>query len=285
VQPSPFSTASLITTDGVSHYAVERNWAKLPAGQELGPISQLAVRSDGRVVVVQRSTPAVLVFAPDGRLEESWHHERLPSVHGIAFDTADNLFITSFDAHQVLRFNRDREITLELGTFNRPCWAGAFNHPTDMAVAADGEIYVTDGYGNARVHRFSPDGRLIASWGEPGIAPGQFACPHGVWVTADDRVIVLDRDNNRIQVFDRSGGLLDVWTGFTKPMDIWGDASGDLFVSDQTPRIVRLGGDGRVRGAMRAFSVYPHGLWGDGKGNLFVAELLPSGVAKYRAIA
>ncbi|QCI67490.1 hypothetical protein [Phreatobacter stygius] len=275
----------LVTTDGVRHYAVERNWAKLPAGRDFGPISQVAVRRDGRVVVVRRAEPAVLVFAPDGQLEESWHHAQLPSVHGIAFDAGDNLFITSFDAHQVLRFDAGRNITLELGAFNRPSWSAPFNHPTDMAIAADGEIYVTDGYGNARVHRFGADGRLIGSWGEPGTAAGQFACPHAVWVTGDDRVIVLDRDNNRIQVFDRDGVFLAVWTGFTKPMDIWGDAAGDLFVSDQTPRIVRLGGDGQVKGAMRAFAAYPHGLSGDGAGNLFVAELQPSGLAKYRAIA
>lgn len=277
-------TRILMTTDGVVRYAVERDWAKLPAGAEFGPISQLAVRRDGRVVVVQRSEPAVLVFAPDGRLETSWHHPQLPSVHGVALDAHDNLFITSFDAHQVLRFDARGAVTLQLGRFDHPAWGAPFNHPTDLAVAPDGEIYVTDGYGNARVHRFAGDGRLIASWGEPGVAPGAFACPHGVWITGDDRVLVLDRDNSRIQVFSRGGDLLAIWTGFAKPMDIWGDAGGELFVTDQTPRIVRLDGTGRVRGAMRAFSVYPHGIGGDGEGNLFVAEQLPSGVAKYRAI-
>jgi sugar lactone lactonase YvrE len=275
---------SFVTTDGVRRYRVERDWAKLPGGMELGPISQLVVRRDGRVVVVQRVAPAVLVFGPDGELEESWHHPQLPSVHGVSLDAEDNLLVTSFDAHQVLRFDRTGRITLELGTFDGPHWAEPFNHPTDIAVAPDGEIYVTDGYGNARVHRFAADGRLIGSWGAPGVAPGEFCCPHGIWITADDRVVVLDRDNSRIQVFDREGKLQTIWSGFVKPMDIWGNAAGDLFVSDQTPRIVRLGADGTFKGAMRAFAVYPHGLWGDAEGNLFVAEQLPSGVAKYNAL-
>jgi DNA-binding beta-propeller fold protein YncE len=272
---------ALVTTDGSSFYKVIRPWARLPGGREFGPVSQLVADSAGRVIVVQRIAPAVLIFAPDGSLETSWHHPKLASVHGICLCADETLLITSFDLHQVLRFDKTGRLLQELGTFNRPAWNDPFNHPTDVAVAADGDMYVTDGYGNARVHRFGKDGCLIQSWGRPGVAPGEFCCPHGVWITPDNRVVVLDRDNSRAQVFDRDGHLLDVWPGLVKPMDIWGDAGGTLFVSDQTPRIVKLDARGRVAGGMRAFTIYPHGLWGDRAGNLFVAEQLPFGVAKY----
>ncbi len=85
-------------------------------------------------------------------------------------------------------------------------------------------------------------------------------------------------------MFDTEGVLTSIWTGFVKPMDIWGNAAGDLFVSDQMPRICRVNQAGTIVGAMRGFTAYPHGLWGDRHGNLFIAEQLPAGIAKYELV-
>lgn len=274
-----------VVTDGRHRFRVRRDWARLPDGGSFGWVSQLAVDRAGHVVVVQRNDPAVMIFAPDGRLETAWHHPQLPTVHGVHACANGDLLICSFDAHQVLRFDRSGQLLQEFGRFHEPSWGRPFNHPTGVFEAPDGEIYVTDGYGNACVHRFAADGWLIHSWGEPGVEPGQFSCPHGIWITPDDRIVVLDRDNSRIQVFDRAGTLLAVWPGFVKPMGIWGNAAGELYVADQTPRIVRVDGAGRIVGAMRGFTVYPHGLGGDAEGNLFIAEQLPSGIAKYELAA
>ena len=176
-------------------YVADQAWARLPPGQEFGLVSQLAVDRAGRVIVVQRAEPAVLIFAPNGSLEQAWHHEKLTSVHGVCVAPDDNLFITSFDAHQVLKFTLDGTLRMELGHFGRPHWNMPFNHPTDVAVAQDGEIFVTDGYGNARVHRFARDGAHITSWGSWGRKPGQFACPHGICVDEKrNLVIAVDRD-------------------------------------------------------------------------------------------
>jgi len=274
----------VIVTDGRRRYRVERPWERTPDGFSWGHVSQLCVNAAGEIVVVQRAAPAVVVFRPDGRLARTFHHPQLGSVHGLWPTPDGRLFVATFDCHQVLCFGHGLSLEMELGGFDQPSWGAPFNHPTDVAVARDGEIYVSDGYGNALVHRFAPDGRLIQSWGAPGTRPGQFAIPHAVWVTADGRVLVLDRDNDRIQVFDRSGGLLAVWDGFCRPMDIWGDPAGFFYVSDQTPRITCLDAEGRVVGRCRAFGTYSHGLWGDGKGNLFAAEQGPSRVAKYAAL-
>jgi sugar lactone lactonase YvrE len=274
-------TNDYVVTDGRRRYRVRRDWSRLPDGREFGWISQLAVDRAGAVIAVQRSEPAVLIFAPDGRLDRAWHHPQLPTVHGVFACADGDLLICSFDAHQILRFDRTGRLIRELGRFNEPSWNAPFNHPTGVFEASDGEIYVSDGYGNSCVHRFAAEGRLIRTWGAPGVGPGEFSCPHGIWITPDERVVVLDRDNSRIQLFDREGTLLDIWTGFVKPMGIWGNAAGELYVADQTPRIVRLDRDGRIVGAMRGFTVYPHGLGGDPDGNLFIAEQLPSGVAKY----
>jgi len=271
-------------TDGISRYTGLKNWGKVPAGTPFDRISQLAVDNDGRVVLVQRNDPAVLIFGTDGQLETSWHHPKLESVHGVFVAADGHIFIATYDAQQILKFTPDGQLVLEIGAFNHPNWRDPFNAPTDMALAADGEIYVADGYANARVHRFAADGTHIQSWGEHGTGPGEFNVPHGVWVTSDDRVLVLDRDNDRIQVFTRDGKLIDIWTGFTRPMDIWADQNDTIFVSDQTPRILRLAPDGEVVGIFRGLARAPHGLYGDRQGNLFVADQAPMMVTKYEKI-
>jgi DNA-binding beta-propeller fold protein YncE len=268
---SPDAALIFQMTDGRSKYRMIRPWQKPSDEGSIGVISQLAVDSRGRVFVLQRNSPHLLVFGRDGTLERTFDHPRLTTGHGIVIDNQDRIFAVSYDAHQVLVFDRDFELVMELGTFNEPCWGAPFNHPTDVAVAPDGEIYVSDGYGNARVHRFSSSGNLISSWGEVGRGPGQFSTPHGISVLSDSRVAVCDRDNDRIQLFDREGRFVDEWRDILRPMDIW--ASGDnVFITEQAPRITRLDLNGKVQGRFRTFGVYPHGLSGDAEGNLFVAE-------------
>ena len=251
----------IMITDGRFSYVADQAWAGLPPGQEFGLVSQLAVDRAGRVIVVQRAEPAVLIFAPNGSLEQAWRHEKLTSVHGVCVAPDDNLFITSFDAHQVLKFTLDGTLLMELGHFGRPHWNMPFNHPTDVAVAQDGEIFVTDGYGNAKVHRFARDGAHITSWGSWGRKPGQFACPHGICVDEKrNLVIAVDRDNDRVQAFDREGKFRKDLDGFCRPMDIWRGADGTFFVVDQTPSLYALDECGALLGRARMFSTYSHGI-------------------------
>jgi hypothetical protein len=107
-----------------------------------------------------------------------------------------------------------------------------FNHPTNLAVGPNGDLYVSDGYGNARVHRFSGSGALRQSWGEPGAEPGQFHNPHGLWVHPDGRVFVADRSNNRIQIFSPDGEFLEMWTDTHRPEQIFVDPDGLVYVGE-----------------------------------------------------
>src|SRR5262249_35160891 len=107
-----------------------------------------------------------------------------------------------------------------------------FNHPTDVAFAPSGEIYVSDGYGNHQVHRFSADGQLLGSWGKLGRERGSFIDPHSIWVRRDGSVLVADRGNNRVQVFTAEGDWVEEWTGLFRPLGIWGDADDNVFVTD-----------------------------------------------------
>jgi len=272
-------------TDGAARYRMIRPWHRDTPQARLRNLSQLAVDSRGRVFVLQREAPHVMIFAASGELESTFDDPRLTSGHGIFIDAHDQVYLVSYDAHQVLAFDADLRLRFALGEFNTPHWQAPFNHPTDVAVAPDGELYVTDGYGNACVHRFSAQGEHLQTWGTVGDGPGEFATPHGAWVLPDNRVAVCDRENDRVQIFDREGGYLTQWRHFVRPMDIWCDGT-HVFVADQAPRITRLNLEGQIVGRMRTFGVYPHGLWGDAQGSLYVAEQGPTMcVTKYAFVA
>jgi peptidylglycine monooxygenase len=265
---------------GARRYLVERHWGRLPADMELVHPSQVACDSAGRVYLYCRQEPPLLVFSPTGELKAAWGQGLIADAHGIFIDSQDRVFLVDRDAHQIVVTDTSGEVLMRLGTRNRPAYAAPFNHPTDVALAADGEIYVSDGYGNAHVHRFSADGRHLGTWGGVGSGPGQFSTPHGVWVTADDSVLVGDRENDRVQIFDREGGYESELRGLYHPMDIWGDGAGTVYVSDQVPAIVAYDAQGtiidRARGALNG----GHGIYGDPAGNLYLAEQHPPSLTR-----
>ena len=266
---------------GDRRYAIHRKWARLPAGESFGFLSDVVVDRAGRVHVAQRGTDRpVLVFGRDGRLEGSWGEGVLAEPHYLNLAPDGSILAVDRDAHQVLRFDTAGRLLQSLGRRHHPAFQAPCNSPTAAAQAPDGEVYVADGYGNSCVHRFSADGRLIASWGTPGAGPGAFTTPHAVWVDRFDRVLVGDRENNRVQVFDRGGNFLDAWSDFYHPMQVWVDDRDLVFVTDQVPRISLLDRDGRLVGRCRGAINGAHGLSGDTQGNLYLAELPPQEITK-----
>lgn len=256
-------------------YVVERPWGETPPGISIDVVSQVAVDSNDNVYVAQRSDPPIVVLDRNGRYLGSWGTGVIADAHGIFITPDDLVLVVDRDAHQVLGFSTDGELQLEIGERHRPRFQQPFNHPCDVAVASDGEIYVCDGYANSVVHRFAADGSWIATWGEPGDGPGQFTTPHAVWVTDDDRVLVADRENNRVQVFDREGGYLTEWGDHYHPMDIFVDRDGLIYVTDQIPRLSLLDTEGNLIGRCRPVLNGAHGVWGDSHGNLYLAETAP----------
>jgi DNA-binding beta-propeller fold protein YncE len=266
---------------GDRRYAIHRQWAKLPAGQSFGFLSDLMVDRDGRMHVAQRGTDRpVLVFERDGKLAGSWGEGVLAEPHYINAGVDGSILVADRDAHQVLRFSKDGTLLQALGKRHFPSLDAPFNHPTAAAQAPDGEIYVADGYGNSSVHRFAADGALLATWGGAGGGPGAFTTPHAVAIDGRGRVLVADRENNRVQVFDRDGVFLEAWGDHYHPMQIWIDDRGLVFVTDQIPRISLLSADGRLIGRCRGAINGAHGLSGDAEGNLYLAELPPQFVTK-----
>ncbi len=264
----------LIFGTGDYRYEVVPSFGELPPGMEWGTTYRVAVDSKDRVYVTQRGSPPVLVFDSDGTFVAGWGEEFLADPYGIYITPNDEVFITDRDAHEVLKFTVDGEYVFGIGSRGRASFQAPFNHPADVAVSASGDIYVADGFGNSSVHKFSSEGQLLASWGVPGVQPGEFSTPHGIWVDEDHRVYVADRENSRVQIFDADGNYINEWRDLYHPMDIWADADGAFVVTDQVPRFTVLDSGGKVLSRGKAPDA-GLGLYGDSRGNLYLSGTFP----------
>ena len=187
----------------------------MPAGWSLGEVSAVAIDSKGELYVLQRGKKAdpILVFDAKGKFLRSWGKGLFRNPHGLRVDPGGSVWATDSEIHLVMKFSREGRLLLTLGLRGEPGGGAArFDGPTDMAFAPSGEVYVSDGYGNSRVARFSREGKYLSEWGKPGTAPGEFDIPHSIAVDSRGRIYVSDRENNRIQVFDASGRFLRQWT-------------------------------------------------------------------------
>jgi DNA-binding beta-propeller fold protein YncE len=272
---------------GNYRYEVAEGWGQLPEGWTFGWIPAVAVDSQDRVYVYSRSEHPMVVFDRDGRFLASWGEDVLKDAHGIFIDANDQIYCVERQTHCMRKFTTDGKLLMTLGTPDQPGEEEKpFRLPTDIAFASTGEIFVSDGYGNARIHKFSPDGELLTSWGGRGTGPGEFNLPHCVRVDRQDRVLVCDRENNRIQLFDTLGNFLTQWTGFRQPDTIYIDPDGTLFVAELGLRVSVLTPDGeRITewgGGVKStapggFLAGPHGIWGDSRGDLYVGEVQTNG--------
>ena len=231
---------------GKYRYQAVADWARLPAGWSFVEVVGVAVDARDRVFVFCRGEQPLLIFEADGTFVGSWGRGLFQRPHGITIGPDGSVWCTDDKDHTVRKFSPTGELLLTLGTSNVPSEtgiqgmdyrsivqaAGPFNMPTNLAFAPSGEFYITDGYGNARVHRYSPSGELIQSWGAPGDRPGEFNLPHGVAVDREGLVYVADRENSRIQIFSPTGDFVSEWTDTSRPMQIYFDADDRAFVCD-----------------------------------------------------
>jgi peptidylamidoglycolate lyase len=211
----------------LAEYEVVHGWPSLPEGRILGQATGVGVDSHNHVFVFHRAGrewttpfppdaiqhPTVTVFDGDtGEQVAEWGREVFVMPHGLTVDNEDNVWLTDVGRHQVFKFTHDGELLMSLGT-ERVLGADSthFGRPTDIAVLEDGEFYVSDGYLNTRVVKFSATGRFLFQWGTKGSGPGQFDLPHGIAIDGMGRVYVADRSNTRVQVFDPNGEYITEW--------------------------------------------------------------------------
>lgn len=281
-------------------YELIEDFAKLPEGQTFGTISRVTTDSQRRLYVFQRKDPAVLIFDPNGKFLGSWGAGTFKRAHGFKI-VNDIVYLTDQTDNVAMIYTLDGKLLKQLGTRGQHSdtgcddWhklplraAGPFNHPTEMVPGPSGDLYVTDGYQNSRVHRFSKDGVLIQSWGQPGkTAPGEFHLPHSLVIAPDGTLYVSDRANSRVQIFTPDGTFKGMWTGMGGPNDMARDKNGIFYLAEQAtsgtkPAISVRDGNGAV---LARWEVAPtHGMGIDSDGNIYHGLTQMGRVNKYARV-
>jgi peptidylamidoglycolate lyase len=279
----------------------------LPDGIDIGQVGGVGVDSHGDIFVFHRaervwegeeialeliSSPTLLILdAETGNPLESWGADMFVMPHGLTIDSEDNLWLTDVGLHQVFKFDRAGNLLMVLGERGVAGEDSAhFNMPTDVAVAPDGSLYVSDGYRNSRVIKFSADGNYITSWGSYGKGPGDFDVPHSIAIDSEGRIYVADRGNARLQIFDSNGKFLTEWKSRSlgRPWAVRISPTGGLFIIDggdqaefwpDRARILKLDSGGRILASFGSYGdapgqfVWPHAIALGPDDTLYVGEV------------
>jgi len=281
-------------------FAVLEGWGRLPEGWRYVEAAGVAVDSKDNVYVFNRGEHPVIVFDREGNFLRSWGEGLVGRAHGITIGPDDLVWLTDDGNHTVRQFTPEGKLLLTIGDPDKPATLQGgkpFNRPTHVALSpSTGNLFISDGYGNSRVHKYDPKGRHLFSWGEPGTDPGCFNLPHNIATDAEGLVYVADRENRRIQIFDEQGQYLGQLNNLHRPCGLLidrreggqiyvGELGTDLAVNQNVPNlggrvsILSLKGDllGRIgdrfRGEKPGQFVAPHGVVTDSRGDLYVAEV------------
>ena len=269
-----------MTTVGSGNHTYEHVpvWPNMPKYWSFGAASDGAVNSQNEVHIFSRGAHPLTIWDTDGNFVSSWGEGTFGDPHQVFIDSDDHVWITDDLKHIVTRYTPAGEPVQTLGRPGRPAAAFVripFNMPAGTGLGPGGEIYVADGYGNFLVHKFSPAGELLRTWGRQGTGPGEFGTVHNLAVDQECRVYVCDRSNDRIQVFDSEGQYLTQWD-MTGPNDLCIRdglayvAEGGQWVSIRTldgQVLARLGGDESIFKS-------GHGITVDAEGSIYVTEII-----------
>jgi streptogramin lyase len=283
-------------------YEVQAGWSKLPKGWSFLEVVDVAVDAQDRVYVFTRGEHPLLIFDREGNLLASWGEGLFKRPHGITMGPKETLYLIDDGGHAVYQFTLDGKLLMTLGTPGKGAGfisGQPFQQPTKVARdPKTGELYISDGYGNARVHKYTSDGKYLFSWGECGTDPGQFNLVHSVVLDRAGRVFVADRENDRIQVFSPTGQFLNQWTHVQRPTglcmrdgliyvsELWWvpsqrsfrlgkiekDMPGRASVLDMSGKVLAQFGHEGEKTAPGSF-IAPHGICADSRGDLYVAEV------------
>ncbi|BBK41784.1 hypothetical protein STVA_18040 [Allostella vacuolata] len=290
---------SVILGSGDYRYRVNPDWARLPDGWAFKDVAGVAVDAQDQVYVFNRGDHPMIVFDRDGNFLRSWGEGVFKRAHGIHFGADGMLYCTDDMDHTVRKCTTDGKVLLEIGIPGKPSpyMSGLpFHRCTHTALSPRGDIFVADGYGNARVHKYDPAGRLLKSWGGPGSGPSEFNIVHNIAADEDGWVYVADRENHRIQVFDGEGRYEAQWNNLHRPCGICmtpgpdglcvvGELGPALPVNRRVPNlgprvslvntkgelVARLGGQDGAGDAVGQFRS-PHGVAVDSRGDIYVGE-------------
>ncbi len=291
---------SITMGSGDFTYQPAEGWGDWPEGWDEGDVAAVGVDRWDNVYAFNRGPHPMVVFDRDGKFLRSWGEDVFHRAHGVHMGPDDTIYLTDDGDHTVRKCTLDGKVLMTIGI---PGKASAymsgepFNRCTHTALSPQGDIYVSDGYGNARVHKYTPDGRLLHSWGGPGTLPGEFNIAHNITCDEDGWVYVADRENHRVQVFDGNGKYETQWNNLHRPSGLFmtGGKCPLCYVAELGPhlpvnrdhpgigpRISILDNKGvmiaRVqaappRGVGPGQFISPHGMTVDSRGDLYVGEV------------
>jgi len=300
-------------TPTVTIYDVDATWPQQPdTVARLGWVSGMALDKDENIWLFNKGEDPVQVYRPDGTFVKTWGKGMFDQPHQLRIDHEGNVWVADFGHHIVQKFDPDGKLLLTIGVRDESGNDEShFYRPTDMAIAPNGDVFVTDGYGNRRVVHLDKEGNFIKQWGVYGSEPGQFVLPHAIVMNDEGTLFVADRNSGRIQSFNTDGKVLDVWSNLIMPWGLSLNADGSLWVCGSSPHwwyrngeylefkdqiLLRLSKDGRVlqnyglpfaaegskipgetRGA--------HCLVQDSQGNLYVGDIYTERAQKFVPVA
>jgi len=276
-------------------YRLVADWAKLPDGWSFTDVAAVAVDKADRVYVFNRGEHPMMVFDRDGNFLRSWGENLFKRAHGLHIGPDESLYCTDDGDHTVRKCTLEGKVLLEIGIPGKPSPAMSgepFNRCTHTALSPQGDIYISDGYANARVHKYSAGGKHILSWGEVGSDPGEFNIPHNIVTDPEGWVYVADRENHRVQVFDGNGKYETQWNNLHRPCGLFmqdgvcyiGELPGhqkiNIAFTNLGPRVTILKSNGERVGRVDQRSglpegqmLAPHGIALDSHGDMYVGEV------------
>ena len=292
---------AIIGEGSFTYEASGDNWGDLPEGWNYKEATAVAVDSKDLVYVFNRGTCPMVVFNPDGSVARTWGDGVFKLPHGVSVGPDDAIYCVDNGDNTVRKFTPEGKLLMTLGTPNSPALKMSgkpFSVPTHLAVdKRNGELFVADGYSNARVHRYTPDGKYLTSWGESGTGEGQFNIVHNIDTDNDGWVYVADRENRRVQVFSPDGVFEAQWGDLSRAAAIYVDTRGDQVLvyvgeyfggigtnntgTDLGPRVTIFDTSGNVqaRVSRKPFGdqpgrfYAPHAIAVDSHGDVYVAEV------------
>lgn len=305
--------------DAITKYELAENWPQLPNDVQLGNPTGIGIDTSQNIIVFHRADRTwpyfgsipdqpiedktiIIINKDNGKLISSWGDHLFIMPHGLTVDHENNIWVTDVGLHQVFKFSHDGKLLLQLGEAKVSGNDSLhFNMPTDIAVAPDGSFYVSDGYGNSRVVKFSATGKYLFEWGTKGRKENEFNTPHGITLDNEGNVYVADRENNRVQVFDSTGQFIkqladksfgpicavsfhqsrlfavDDFT-FLKVKH----RGSDVIIFDTTGKVqTRFGRSGGYNGTVSWY----HDLVIDKDGNIYIGDILGNTLQKFRKVA
>ncbi|HMH24852.1 MAG TPA: peptidyl-alpha-hydroxyglycine alpha-amidating lyase family protein [Puia sp.] len=307
---------------GSGNYELVKDWPRLPADFGLGNPTGLGIDSNQHIFVFHRAerkwplngrmpdasivSKTILMLERDnGEILNSWGDNLFIMPHGLTVDAKNDIWVTDVGLHQVFKFSHEGKLLFTLG---EPGVSGTgpanFNLPTDVAVAKDGSFYVSDGYGNSRVVKFSPAGQYLFEWGKKGSGQGEFNLPHAIDLDDNENVYVADRENNRVQVFDPTGKFIKQWKdkNFGRMSSVVFDklekgfvavdytlslfrskvTGSDILLFDPSGNFVTRPGNGRLKKEGRR--CWYHNVAVDDQGSIYITDILGNRIKKFKKV-